>query len=90
MTALNSKCYIGTGSEEKISCKGVIQKQNSLSTQIYNRVLETEETHMATNRGFKVVDHHVTTYSQKKRGLSYQYIKRRVCADGVSTQPLDI
>ena len=90
MTALNSKCYIGVGAESKISCKGVIQRQNNLTSETYNDVLLTEKTHMVTNRGFKVVDQHVATYTQKKRGLNYQYIKRRVCDDGVSTQPLDI
>ena len=90
MTALNSKCYIGSGSEKKVSCKGVIQKQNDLSPAIYKNVLDTEKTHMVTNKGFKVVNHHISTYSQAKKGLNYQYIKRRVCEDGVSTEPLDI
>ena len=90
MTSLNSKCFIGTGEELKTSCKGVIQKQNNLTPENFKAVLRTEETHMVTNRGFKVVNHHMTTYSQRKRGLNYQYIKRRVCDDGVSTEPLDI
>ena len=90
MTALNSKCYIGSGVEKKISCKGVIQRQNTLSSETYKNVLETENTHMVSNKGFKVVNHHISTYTQTKRGLNYQYIKRRVCEDGVSTEPLDI
>ena len=90
LTSLNSKCYSGKGSEPKTSCKGVIQKQNNLTPENFKAVLMTEETHMVTNRGFKVVNHGMTTYSQRKRGLNYQYIKRRVCADGVSTEPLDI
>ena len=90
MTALNSKCYIGIGTEEKISCKGVIQRQNDLTPHCYKKVLDTENTHVVTNRGFKVVDHHVATYSVKKKGLNYQYIKRKVCEDGVSTVPLEI
>ena len=39
---------------------------------------------------FKVLDHHIVTYKQRKRGLNYQYIKRKICEDGVSTLPLDI
>lgn len=45
---------------------------------------------MVNNRGFKVKDHQVSTYTQKKSGLNYQYLKRQVCEDGVSTMPLDI
>ena len=90
LTALNSKCYIGGGGEKKLSCKGVIQRQNDLTSQTYNNVLFKKETHMVTNTGFKVVNHHMVTYTQKKRGLNYQYIKRKVCDDGVSTVPLDI
>ena len=78
------------GSEKKLSCKGVIQRQNKLTPKNYKDVIDTETTHMVTNQGFKVVNHHVATYTQKKSGLNYQYIKRRVCEDGVSTVPLDI
>ena len=78
LTALNSKCYIGGGGEKKRSCKGVIQKQNDLTSQTYNNVLFNKETHMVTNTGFKVVNHHMVIYTKKKRGLNYQYIKRKV------------
>jgi G:T-mismatch repair DNA endonuclease (very short patch repair protein) len=90
MTSLNSKCYLGRGENCKLSCKGVIQKQNPLSSDTYNNVLHTRGTHMVTNKGFKVVDHHMVTYTQVKKGLNYQYIKRKICDDGVSTVPLDI
>ena len=90
MTALNPKCYAGVGSSEKMSCKGVKKKQNHLSVEMFNTVLTTGETHMVNNRGFKVTDHQVSTYTQRKSGLNYQYIKRKVCDDGVSTVPLSI
>ena len=90
MTSLNSKSYSGEGDTVKVSCKGVIQKQNPLNLESYNNVLHTGATHMVTNKGFKVVDHHMVTYTQVKKGLNYQYIKRKICSDGVSTIPLDI
>ena len=90
MTALNPKCYVGVGVESKLSCKGVTKRQNNLTVEDFNSVLNSEETHMVKNSGFKVVQHHVTTYTQSKRGLTYQYLKRQVCDDGVSTIPLDI
>ena len=77
MTSLNSKCYIGCGNENKTSCKEVIQKQNLLDVDCFNLVLDTKETLHVTNTGFKVLDHHIVTYKQKKRGLNYQYIKKK-------------
>ena len=91
MTSLNSKCYIGQkGDTSKVSCKGSIQKQNHLTPAIYNRVLNTKESHDVCNTSFRVIDHHVVTFKQSKKGLGYQYIKRKVCDDGVSSLPLDI
>ena len=91
MTSLNPKCYMCVSETgNKTSCKGVIQRQNNLTETNYQNVLKTEKTHVVTNRGFRVIDHHVTTYSQNKQDLNYQYIKRIVCEDGVSTEPLDI
>jgi hypothetical protein len=90
ITALNPKCYFGVGVEPKLTCKGVTKKQNNLTVDHFNKVLTSEKTHMVNNRGFKVKDHQVSTYTQKKSGLNYQYLKRQVCEDGVSTMPLDI
>ena len=89
MTSLNSKCYIGCRDENKTSCKGVIQKQNLLDVDCFNTVLDTKKTHDVVNTGFKVLDHHIVTYKQKKN-LNYQYIKRKICEDGVSALHLEI
>jgi len=45
---------------------------------------------MCTNKGFRMVDNHMITYIQEKKGLTYYYDKRVVLADGVSTLPLPI
>ena len=90
MTSLNSKCYIGCGDQNKTICKGVIQKQNLMDVNCFNSVLDMKETHHVINTGFEVLDHHIVTYKQRKRGLNYQYIKRKICEDGFSTLPLDL
>ena len=93
LTSLSSKSYAGVDEKSetsKVSCKGVIQKQNNLTLGTYDDVLHNRKSHMILNKGFKVVDHHMVTYTQAKQGLTYQYIKRKVCSDGVSTVPLDI
>ena len=91
LTSLNSKCYIGTGDfGPKQSCKGVIQSQNELSTDKYENVLNAKTELYVSNTGFKVNNHTMVTYSQRKKGLTYTYIKRKTLSDGVSTSPLDI
>ena len=93
LTSLSSKSYAGVDEKSetsKVSCKGVVQKQNPLTLGTYDDVLHNKRSHMVLNKGFKVVDHHMVTYTQAKQGLTYQYIKRKVCSDGVSTVPLDI
>ena len=70
--------------------KGVNGKQNALLFKHYETVLN-ESTQMATtNRGIRVWDKTLTTYSQTKVGLTSIYVKRQVQSDGVSTTPLNI
>ncbi len=45
---------------------------------------------MCINRGFRVIDNHMITYTQTKKGMSYYYDKSIVLSDGVSTLPLPI
>ena len=45
---------------------------------------------MCENRGFRVVNNDMITYTQQKKGLTYSYFKRVVLKDGVSTLPLPI
>ena len=42
------------------------------------------------NRGFLVVDTYTITYTQQKKGMSYYYDKKIVCANGIDTLPLPI
>jgi len=45
---------------------------------------------VCTNKGFRVIDNYMITYTQQKKGLSYVYDKRQVMANGVDTLPLPI
>ena len=74
-----------------LSSKGVSQKTNELTFQLYKRTLDTNEAWESVNHGFRVSsDLHVVTYAQRKCGLSARYTKRRVLSDGVTTVPLSI
>ena len=75
--ALCSKSYICVdGDESKMAHKGVNGKQNNLQFTNYENVLESSSQLATTNRGIRVWQKNVTTYSQTKVGLTSIYIKR--------------
>ena len=90
IVALCSKTYICTDGEgtTKISCKGLNKARNQLTKERYLRVLQEGESGAGENCGFRSVGKNVRTYLQTRHSLSYLYIKRRVCEDGVSTLPI--
>ena len=53
-------------------------------------VLLTKQDSAGVNRGFRVVNNTMYTYTQVRDAVSYFYPKRKVLEDGVSTLPLDI
>ena len=42
------------------------------------------------NKGLRYIAGHMKCYEQVKKGLSYDYHKRKVAANGIHTTPLDI
>jgi len=88
---LNSKSYYvqGDGGKSKHSAKGC-QKRSRLNLDNYKKVLETSEPCQVENMGFRSYRGRVFTYKQTKLGLTPFYVKRIVCEDGVSTEPLEI
>ena len=97
ITALCSKTYItytkhpdGREDDIKLSCKGLNKNTNNLTGTTFIDVLETGEAAGGVNRGFRVKSDGVYQYETHKKAISSVYIKRKVLADGVSTEPLDI
>jgi hypothetical protein len=45
---------------------------------------------VCNNKGFRVIDNYMITYNQEKKGMSYYYYKRIICANGIDTLPLPI
>ena len=86
MIALCAKSYI---IDTKAAHKGV-QKRNTdlIHLNKYKECLFGSVELNAENRGFRVFDNEMTTYSVVKTGLTPIYDKRLVAADGVSTFPL--
>ena len=94
MIALCSKCYYTehlTDKQElkqKLSTKGMSQKQNKINWQRFKSALEGSKD-MATNRGFRMREGNMVTYEQEKLGLSAYYDKRWVLPDGIHTEPIE-
>ena len=64
------------------------QRHNDLTWGRYKRALESYKD-MAENRGFRMRDGVMTTYTQTKLGLSAYYDKRKVLSDNIHTEPLE-
>ena len=91
MVALNSKTYHCWGSAvEKTSSKGLSKRTNTFTKEVYKSVLKDQLSVEGTNRGFVLKDNTMFTYSQLRTGLTFLYAKRRVLADGVSTECIDV
>lgn len=87
LIALCSKCYYCIGKTPKLSSKGISKVHNNLSAQNYKDVLFNQEIALGKNKGFRIKDHTIYTYTQNKKGLNYMYGKRVVHSDHVTTSP---
>ena len=74
---------------DKISCKGLQKNRLCNAWNRFRDVLISKQRDGVENIGFRVIGKNMVTYKQKRLGLSFQYFKRKVLADGVSTVPLD-
>ena len=45
---------------------------------------------MVLNKGMRYIDVTMKSYEQEKKGLSFEYDKRIVQNDGITTKPLNI
>lgn len=99
MICLCSKTYVAVNNEKedgdkdktKISCKGLSKKTNQLLYEHYAEVLRTGVSYTGTNIGFRPLPMgQLNKYVQKRDGLTNFYCKRRVLADGITTEALDL
>ena len=74
----------------KFSSKGISKRFVKAPMTQFRRVLKTSRPQGSLNRGFRVRNNAVFTYTQERRGFSYLYCKRKVLEDGIHTEPLDI
>lgn len=82
--------YCFGGSKDKFSCKGINKNRNDVRRHIYLDVLREGISKSGENKGFRVKDNQVYTYSQIREGFTYFYPKRKVLDDGIRTTYLEI
>lgn len=87
--ALNSKTYICDGEYKKSASKG-LSRRNDLTFETYNSVLTDKISRGGRNSGIIYKDSELFTYQQQRDALSYFYPKRKVSANGIDSQPLDL
>ena len=88
---LNSKTYCCWGQDEgKVSCKGISKRLNKPTKEVYLDVLQSKQSQCGENRGFRIHQNQVFTYTQHRTGFQYFYPKRKVQEDGIATLPLDL
>ena len=85
--ALCSKSYYCIGKDPKLSTKGISKVHNSLTASNFKDVLFNQEISSGINKGFRVRDNTIYTYTQSRKGLNYMYGKRPVMSDHVTTTP---
>jgi hypothetical protein len=92
MIALCSKTYVtanDVSGNVKYSLKGG-NKKTIDPLPIFERVFRSGDSETTLNRGIRVRDGQLFTYTQEKQAYTYFYCKRRVLDDGNHTTPLDI
>ena len=87
---LSSKTYYCFGEYDKFSCKGVNKKTNDIKKDKYLNVLLTKQSRAGLNKGFRVVNNSMYSYTEVRDGFAYFYPPKKVLKDGVTTIPLDI
>ena len=83
----SSKSYIclGEDGDDKVGAKGVNKRQNKLTFETFKNVIHNKETVEIANRGIRFYNNAMHSYTQRKPGLSYFYVKRVVAPDGINT-----
>ena len=92
LISLCSKMYYAGNhddNENKISCKGIQKDKNPINYADFENVLNGSDNNVV-NTGFRYHAGVMKTYEQSKIGLSGNYSKRELLADGRTTRPLAI
>jgi hypothetical protein len=91
MICLASKTYcLKQQDKVKFSTKGIQKASIGDVRDDMFQVLEDRKSINKMNRGFRYKDNKMFTYQQEKRAFSWEYWKRQIAEDGISTLPLEM
>jgi hypothetical protein len=93
MVCLAAKTYVihdEDTNKTKFSSKGAMKSRVHDPLPLYKDVLTSGVSSSATNTGFRKPYGAIFTYIQNRKAFSYEYFKRKVLNDGVSTAVLNI
>ena len=87
-------CYDRKSNKYKFSSKGLnkrtLEDRGDGPMSKYRKVLQEAANVTSTNRGFRTIQHGVSTYEQTKKRLFYFHLKGIVEEDGIHTKPLHL
>ena len=92
LIALASKTYFlrRPGGRHSIKAKGINKSALQDPYDMYRRALFEKKSSSVANVGFRAHSNTMMSYTQRRTGFTYLYIKREIQEDGISTLPLQI
>ncbi len=75
--------------DDKVSCRGCSKRTNKYGDICFMEVLRDQKLLQAVNYSFRYLKHKLFLHKQIKRGGDYEFWKRWVEPDGLTTRHLD-
>ena len=78
------------GLQDCVKAKGINKSVLVDPRKLYLAALQDREAGYANNIGFRAINNTIMTYSQKRKGFTFDYTKREVLPNGIDTKPLTL
>ena len=78
------------GLQDCVKAKGINKSVLINPRDLYYKALFSREAGYADNIGFRAVHNSIMTYTQRKKGFTFDYTKRVVLPNGIDTKPLSL
>ena len=78
------------GIPDCVKAKGINKSVLVHPRDLYYQALTERKAGYADNIGFRAIDNRIKTYTQKRKGFTFDYTKRVVLPNGIDTKPLSM
>ena len=78
------------GLQDCVKAKGINKNVLVTPRDLYHAALNDREAGYAENIGFRALHNTIKTYTQKRKGFTFDYTKREVLPNGIDTKPLSL